>query len=165
MKKGQFIDKRGFLRNKQKKLVHRSMAYNSIYKRNREKYRKPFSQYYIVHKDKNKLNNKVSNLKLILKKKTPKPKKHKISQPKILKLIYKIVTWILFIWGIFIGLITAIFPFIIYSSLVLITIEYFLDSSKKRWKTFFYSTIIYGLIVSIILFMFANAISKLLFFY
>lgn len=61
-----YIDNKGYLRfNDSKNLVHRWVALNQIYKPNRDKYSKPFSDYQIHHKDGNKLNNHVDNLELI----------------------------------------------------------------------------------------------------
>src|SRR3989344_6776341 len=53
---------------KKNDLVHRWMAYKYIYKPNRKDYSLPFRHYQIHHKDKNKSNNNVNNLKLFIKK-------------------------------------------------------------------------------------------------
>ena len=64
-----YIDKDGYRRNsiEHSNLIHRNIAYHQIYLRNRDKYPLPFSKYQVHHKDKNKLNNEVSNLQLVTK--------------------------------------------------------------------------------------------------
>jgi hypothetical protein len=60
-----YIDVNGYVRYRDsKRLVHRDLAYKYIYKPNKEKYNLSFGDYIVHHKDGNKLNNKVSNLKI-----------------------------------------------------------------------------------------------------
>lgn len=60
-------DKNGYLRGKieHTDLIHRQKAYRNIYLKNRDKYPLPFSKYVVHHKDFNKKNNKISNLKIL----------------------------------------------------------------------------------------------------
>lgn len=61
-----YEDHHGYLRwRDSKKLVHRTIAYNEIYLKNRKKYSISFSEYQIDHKDGNKKNNRIDNLDLI----------------------------------------------------------------------------------------------------
>lgn len=68
-KKGIKTDDRGYKRGKisHSDLIHRQVAYNEIYLKNREDYPLPFEKYVVHHKDGNKQNNKVSNLKILTK--------------------------------------------------------------------------------------------------
>lgn len=66
MSEKSYIDNNGYRRfNDSKTLVHRWVAYNQVYKKNKEKYDRPFSDYQIHHKDGNKTNNDPDNLELI----------------------------------------------------------------------------------------------------
>ncbi|MBN1501955.1 HNH endonuclease [Candidatus Woesearchaeota archaeon] len=68
MKKKTYVDNNGYLRfTGSKKLVHRWVAYSRIYKPNRYKYFGGFSRYQVHHIDGNKLNNNVSNLRIVTK--------------------------------------------------------------------------------------------------
>jgi len=62
-----FIDENGYRRKKiqHSNLIHRNIAYEKIYIPNKKLYPLPFSKYQVHHKDKNKLNNNVSNLQLV----------------------------------------------------------------------------------------------------
>ncbi len=60
------IDKDGYVRQvKHSTLIHRQIAYHEIYLKNRDKYPLRFSEYVVHHKDRNKLNNHVSNLEIL----------------------------------------------------------------------------------------------------
>ena len=61
-----FTDPHGYQRfkNNPKKLVHRNIAYNYIYLKDRGKYPLDFKEYQVHHKDGNKNNNHSDNLKL-----------------------------------------------------------------------------------------------------
>ncbi len=65
MQEGSYIDKKGYVRDRYGQLVHRQVAYQQIYRRHREKYNLRFREYDIHHKDENKRNNHVSNLKIV----------------------------------------------------------------------------------------------------
>ena len=61
-----FTDHRGYLRwRDSKRLVHRYIAEKEIYSKNKKKYPFPFEEYQVHHIDKNKLNNKPENLKVL----------------------------------------------------------------------------------------------------
>ena len=61
-----FIDKKDYFRFKDsEKLVHRWVAYKYIYKSNQQKYPLKFSEYQIHYINGNKLNNNISNLKIL----------------------------------------------------------------------------------------------------
>jgi len=60
----EFVEKKGQFSS----LVHRYLAYNYIYKRNRNKFPLPFSRYDIHHRDKNPLNFNLRNLALVIRK-------------------------------------------------------------------------------------------------
>ncbi|MHA1747714.1 MAG: HNH endonuclease [Promethearchaeota archaeon] len=65
-RKNCYIDNRGYLRWKvSEKLVHRDIAYCSLYQQNRDKYPMRFSRYVVHHVDKNKLNDNPSNLMVL----------------------------------------------------------------------------------------------------
>ena len=66
----EYIDGEGYERGKvnHSDLIHRQVAYHEIYLKNREKYPLPFSKYVVHHKDKNKRNNRVSNLEILTEK-------------------------------------------------------------------------------------------------
>jgi len=66
-RKNAFIDKKGYLRWKSKRLVHRDTAYRFIFKKNRQKYRMPFSKYQIHHKNRRKWDNRIDNLQILTK--------------------------------------------------------------------------------------------------
>lgn len=59
------IDENGYKRNKDGKLTSRSVAYNKIYRKNRDKYPLPFSSYEVHHRSRNKLNNRADNLDIV----------------------------------------------------------------------------------------------------
>ncbi len=59
-----YTDNNGYERHSN--LVHRQKAYEQIYKKNRHKYTRPFSEYVIHHKDGNKRNNNIENLEILL---------------------------------------------------------------------------------------------------
>lgn len=61
------IDEKGYKRGKYKHsdLVHRQVAYNEIYLKERSKYPLPFSKYIVHHKDGDKGNNVKSNLQIM----------------------------------------------------------------------------------------------------
>ncbi|MEK6853218.1 MAG: HNH endonuclease [Nanoarchaeota archaeon] len=64
----EYIDDDGYKRKKQIKysnLVHRQVAYNNIFLKNRNNYSLPFSKYVVHHVDGNKKNNAISNLIII----------------------------------------------------------------------------------------------------
>lgn len=65
-----YTDEHGYKRNTDdvdhSTLIHRQIAYERIYQRNREQYPLPFSEYVVHHIDGNKKNNKLSNLMLLL---------------------------------------------------------------------------------------------------
>ena len=64
--KNYFLDENGYYRfNDSRRLVHRGVAYKEIYKKNRSNYPLRFGGYVIHHKDKNKLNNDISNLQIV----------------------------------------------------------------------------------------------------
>lgn len=61
-----FIDILGYYRySDDNKLVHRDIAYNEIYLKNKNEYPLNFSEYVVHHKDRNKLNYDVSNLQIL----------------------------------------------------------------------------------------------------
>jgi len=61
-----YEDEQGYFRWKDsKKLVHRTIAKNEIYLKNRKKYIFEFFEYQIHHKDGNKKNNRAENLELV----------------------------------------------------------------------------------------------------
>ncbi len=65
---GENIDEYVYIRDgKTKRLVHRDIAFKEIYLKNRKKYPLPFSKYIVHHKDGNKFNNSVENLKIVTK--------------------------------------------------------------------------------------------------
>ena len=68
-KSEQYIDENGYLREgkSHSTLVHRKIAYNHIYKKNKDKFDHPFSYYQVHHKDHNKRNNHSSNLQIVTK--------------------------------------------------------------------------------------------------
>lgn len=75
--KGQYIDKQGYLRdNIDNRLVHRTVAYLEIYLPNRKKYPLRFREYVVHHKDKNRLNNHKSNLRILTPEQHKKYHKH-----------------------------------------------------------------------------------------
>ena len=58
-----YIDQRGYKRfKKDGKLVHREIAYQRVYRKNKSSYPKRFSEYDVHHMDGNKLNNSPANL-------------------------------------------------------------------------------------------------------
>ena len=58
-----YIDQRGYKRfKKDGKLVHREIAYQRVYRKNKSSYPKRFSEYDVHHMDGNKLNNNPANL-------------------------------------------------------------------------------------------------------
>lgn len=61
------VDKDGYERGqiKHSDLIHRQIAYEYIYKKNKSKYPKPFSEYVVHHIDGNKRNNDISNLQIL----------------------------------------------------------------------------------------------------
>ena len=61
-----FIDNHGYLRDKHNRLIHRQIAFQQIFRPNRNKYSRPFSDYNVHHIDGNKLNNDIKNLEIIL---------------------------------------------------------------------------------------------------
>ncbi len=62
-----FIDENGYYRYESNKgLVHRDIAYNYIYKNNRHEYPLKFRNYQVHHKNRNKLDNRVENLQLVI---------------------------------------------------------------------------------------------------
>ena len=62
-----YKDEQGYYRwKKSKDRVHRTIAYNEIYLKNRKKYPLNFSEYQVHHKDKDIINNRVENLEVIL---------------------------------------------------------------------------------------------------
>jgi hypothetical protein len=68
-----YVDENGYLRFKgTDRLVHRDVAYRQIYLPKKRRYKLPFSKYQVHHRDGNKLNNDVSNLQILTK------KRHKI---------------------------------------------------------------------------------------
>ena len=82
------INKKGYS-EKHSKLLHRQIAFKEIYQKNRDKYPLLFRQYQVHHKDKNKLNNEVSNLQLVIKEEHELI--HGINKPaQIMKLAIKI---------------------------------------------------------------------------
>jgi len=58
-----YLDKNNYKRYSN--LIHRKIAYERIYLKNREKYPLPFSKYVIHHKDGNKTNNEIGNLQIM----------------------------------------------------------------------------------------------------
>jgi len=74
-----YHDEKGYLRDSYGRLIHRQIAYQQIYCKNREKYSKPFGEYVVHHIDENKKNNDVSNLLIMF----PEDHKkiHQIGQP------------------------------------------------------------------------------------
>lgn len=61
-----YVDSKGYLRYKKDKvLVHRRIAFNDIYLKNRDRYDLPFSCYQVHHLDKNIRNNHPFNLELV----------------------------------------------------------------------------------------------------
>ncbi len=62
-----YIDENGYERGelKHSTLIHRQVAYRSIWLPNRDKYPLPFYKYDVHHVDGNKTNNRVSNLQLL----------------------------------------------------------------------------------------------------
>ncbi len=58
-----YTDKKGYKRHSN--LVHREKAYEQIYKKNRDRYPLPFSEYVVHHKDGNKQNNEIDNLDIL----------------------------------------------------------------------------------------------------
>ncbi len=61
-----YIDEKGYPRDcVTDQLIHRRVAYNKIYLKNRAKYSLPFSKYDVHHKDGNKRNCSVENLKIL----------------------------------------------------------------------------------------------------
>jgi hypothetical protein len=64
------INDKGYIEGKYKhsKLLHRQIAYQEVYLKNREEYPLPFYRYQVHHIDRNKLNNDSSNFELL----TPK---------------------------------------------------------------------------------------------
>ncbi|MBD3355207.1 hypothetical protein GF361_04445 [Candidatus Woesearchaeota archaeon] len=59
-----YKDKEGYTR-RHSTAKHRIIAYEKIWKKNRDKYPLPFSKYQVHHKDKDKKNNSVENLELV----------------------------------------------------------------------------------------------------
>ena len=58
-----YVDGNGYKRHSN--LVHREKAYEQIYKKNRDKYPLPFSEYVVHHKDGDKQNNDIQNLEIL----------------------------------------------------------------------------------------------------
>ena len=46
-----FIDNHGYLRDKHNRLIHRQIAFQQIFRPNRNKYSRPFSDYNVHHID------------------------------------------------------------------------------------------------------------------
>ncbi|MBT7102347.1 hypothetical protein HN935_02435 [archaeon] len=69
-----YVDENGYKRGKIKHsdLIHRQIAYEFIYKKNKGKYSKPFSSYIVHHIDGDKKNNDISNLQIMTQKKHEK---------------------------------------------------------------------------------------------
>jgi len=98
-----YVDSQGYRRWKDKKtLVHRSVAYNRIYIKDKKKYFCPFSEYQVHHIDKDITNNRVENLELI-------PIREHERRHKIIRYEYPVIysLWIflgvLFSWYIYIA--------------------------------------------------------------
>ena len=88
-KKKTYLDKNGYYRFiDSDRLVYRWVAQKYIYNENREEYLLPFSKYVIHHKDGNKVNNSVMNLKILT------PDEHFSKHFPIFALIRKMVRWI-----------------------------------------------------------------------
>ena len=62
--KGYHLDTNGYWRDKFNQLIHRSIAYKKIYLESPEDYPLPFEKYVIHHINKDKQDNRVSNLKV-----------------------------------------------------------------------------------------------------
>ena len=62
-----YTDENGYERGslKHSNLIHRQIAYEEIYLKNRKKYSLPFSRYVIHHKDGDKQNNLIENLEIL----------------------------------------------------------------------------------------------------
>lgn len=60
-----YVDDMGYLRDSYGKLIHRKIAFQKIYQKNRRDYSLPFKEYIIHHRDGDKLNNKISNLQIM----------------------------------------------------------------------------------------------------
>lgn len=68
VKKGPFIDKNDYLRDKEERLISRKIAYKEIYRKNRDNYRLPFREYVVHHIDGDKYNNSIKNLFICIQK-------------------------------------------------------------------------------------------------
>lgn len=65
--KVKYKDTSGYIREREHSdLVHRNIAYEQIYRKNRDKYPLPFRKYVVHHKDGNKENYDVNNLEVLL---------------------------------------------------------------------------------------------------
>ena len=64
MDESEYIDEKGYKR-KDSRLVSRREAFFGIFLPNKEKFKNPFSSYVVHHKDRNKLNNSISNLQIL----------------------------------------------------------------------------------------------------
>ena len=104
-KRKTYEDENGYLRYKDNNLlVHRNIAYQGIYLKNRNKYPLQFSQYQIHHKNQDKQDNNLENLEIVTR--TQHERIHWVDiEGRLIKILFILLFftwWLPFLFGIII---------------------------------------------------------------
>jgi hypothetical protein len=122
-----------------RRLVHRTIAYNKIYLKDKKRYPLPFSEYQVHHRDGNKKNNIVNNLEILCSREHEV--KHKIIryEPQA-KNTFVVLLVLVFSWFVYLGLVGGYrydfedVGFMMLTFIIAWILIYFINKKKKGYR-------------------------------